>query len=89
MFSVVFVCQSVHQMRSPAITTWTCSNLFPWGHHTLMPNPSEVFSLTPLWVHPGGANHNDKAFMISPLGHTQAILQTPPLVVANPPLYLW
>ena len=39
MFSVVFVCQSVHQWGSPAITTWTCSNLFPWGHHTLTPNP--------------------------------------------------
>ena len=44
--------------------------------HILQKLPGEMFSLTPLWVRPkgGGANHNDKAVMISPLGHTEAIL---------------
>ena len=39
----------------------------------------EKFSLTPLWVRPGGVNHNDKTIVINPPGVYRGRFTKPPL----------
>ena len=45
----------------------------------------EKFSLTPLWVRPGGVHRNNKIVLINPPGRTKAVLRNPPFVVDSPP----